>query len=399
VQRSRYDRATTVASLLFLVSCCVAYGGLLSHAYPGDVGTYAQYGRALVLHGRIPYRDFYDEYPPGSVPVFALPVLIWNAQYVLVFKLLMTACGLGIVLSSASLVRRLGLSPWRLAPAVAAPVLMGPVFLNRYDPLPALLTVLALVALLAARERTAGALLGAGTAIKLYPAIVVPVAIRRVRSLAGAGIAYVIAGAVLFVPFFLIAPGGVGDSLWTQAKRHLQIESLGASILLAGSKLGIHHEHWIAGKPGSVDLGGLAADTVGVLTSLLSLALVAVAAWAFWRGPDDDARHVTAWAAAVSAFVVFGKVLSPQYLTWLLPFVPLAAGRKGRWAAIVFFVALGLTQFEYLLPDKHGLENQNWMVWVLLVRNLALVGSFALLLAQLLERGQGHEPAGKPEIG
>ena len=28
----------------------------------GDTVTYAKYGRALVDHGRIPYRDFYDEY-------------------------------------------------------------------------------------------------------------------------------------------------------------------------------------------------------------------------------------------------------------------------------------------------------------------------------------------------
>ena len=62
----------------------------------------------------------------------------------------------------------------------------------------------------------------------------------------------------------------------------------------------------------------------------------------------------------------------------------------------MFFAALALTQFEYLLPDKHGLENQNWMVWVLLVRNLALVGVFGLLLAQLLERDHGHEPAVAP---
>jgi hypothetical protein len=198
------------------------------------------------------------------------------------------------------------------------------------------------------------------------------------------------------VPFFLLSPGGVGFSLWLQLKRHLQIESLGASILLVGSKLGIHHETWIAGKPGSVDLGGLAADTVGVLTSLLALVLVAVAAWVFWRGPDDDARQVTAWAAVVAAFVVFGKVLSPQYLTWLLPLVPLAAGRKGRWAAGVFFAALALTQFEYLLPNKDGLEQQNWMVWVLVVRNLALVGVFGLLLAALLERGHGHAPVDAP---
>ena len=179
----RPDRTAVVASGLFVVSCAVAYGGLFSHAYPGDVGTYAGYGRALVLHGRIPYRDFYVEYPPGAIPVFALPVLIWNAHYVLVFKLLMTACGVGFTLCSASIVSRLGLHPWRLAPIVLAPVAMGPVFLNRYDPVAALLTTLALVTLLRGSERTTGALLGAATAIKIYPAVLVPIAARRVRSL------------------------------------------------------------------------------------------------------------------------------------------------------------------------------------------------------------------------
>ena len=90
--------------------------------------------------------------------------------------------------------------------------------------------------------------------------------------------------------------------------------------------------------------------------------------------------------------MVFGKVLSPQYLTWLVPLVPLAAGRKGRYAAIVFLGVLSLTQFEYLF-HKHGLQNQDWTVWVLLVRNAGLVAVFALLLAQLLE-GRGQQPAG-----
>ncbi|HUK43673.1 MAG TPA: glycosyltransferase family 87 protein [Gaiellaceae bacterium] len=387
----RPDRTSVVASLIYLVACATAYGGLFSHAYPGDVGTYAQYGRALVLHGRIPYRDFYDEYPPGSVPVFAAPAVIWNAHYVLTFKLLMTLSGLGFTLCAVWIIRRLALSPLRLAPIVLAPVFMGPVFLNRYDPFPALLCSLALVALLRGQEVAAGALLGAGTAIKLYAAVVVPVAARRVRSLARAGTAYLAAGAVLFLPFFLLAPGGVGFSLWTQLKRHLQIESLGASILLAGSKLGIHHEGWIRGKPGSIDLGGVTADVVGVITSLVAIALVLAVAWAFWRGPDDDARLVTAFAAAVAAFVVFGKVLSPQYLTWLVPLVPLAAGRRGRQAAILFFAVLAITQLEYL-AGRWGERNQNWTVWVLLGRNLGLVATFGLLLAQLLESGGRARP-------
>jgi len=209
-----------------------------------------------------------------------------------------------------------------------------------------------------------------------------PLAARRVRSTVAAGKAYILAGAVLTLPFVVLAPGGVRFSLWTQLKRHLQIESLGASILLAGSKLGIHHEGWIAGKPGSIDLGGATADVVGVVTSLLAVALVVLVAWIFWHGPDDDARLVTAWAAAITAFTVFGKILSPQYLTWLVPLVPLAAGRKGRNAAILFLVVLSLTQFEYIV-DKHGLQKQNWAVWVLLIRNVGLVATFFLLLAQL----------------
>ena len=131
----------------------------------------------------------------------------------------------------------------------------------------------------------------------------------------------------------LLAPGGVGYSFWTQLKRHLQIESLGSSILLAGSKLGIHHVHWIRGKPGSIDLGGRLPDVVGGLSSLLSIALVLLVARAYWQGRDDDRRLVTAWAAAIAAFTIFGKVLSPQYLTWLVPVIPLAAGRKGLYAA------------------------------------------------------------------
>jgi hypothetical protein len=385
-----------VASGLFVAACAAAYGGLFSHAYPGDVGTYAGYGRALVLHGRIPYRDFYDEYPPGSVAVFVLPVLIWNAHYVLVFKLLMTACGVGFVVSAAWIVRRLGLSPLRLAPMILAPILMGPVFLNRYDPVPALLSSIALVTLLAGREKASGALLGAGTAIKLYPAVFVPIAVRRVRSVTAAGTAYVVAAAVLVLPFFALAPGGVGFSLKTQLERHLQIESLGSSILLAGSKLGLHHEGWIDGKPGSIDLGGGAANAVGVVSTVVAALLVLGTAWAFWRGPDDDARQVTAWAAAVTAFVTFGKVLSPQYLTWLIPLVPLAAGRKGRWAAIVFLGVLCLTQFEYLF-HKHGLEQQDWTVWVLLVRNAGLVAVFALLLLQLLESRRPQQAGDLPD--
>ena len=369
-----------IASALFLVSCLLAYGGLLSHARPGDTYSYSRYGRALVEHGRIPYRDFYDEYPPGSVGVFALPAILWNAHYVLVFKLLMSACGVGFVVSAAWILERLRLSPLRLAPLVLAPVLMGPVFLNRYDPLTALLTVLALVAVLRRRDRTAGALLGVGTAMKIYPAIGALVAAWHVRDRIGAAVAFLVAGALLTVPFFVLAPGGVGYSIWTQLRRHLEIESIGASVLMALDKLGLHHTHWIAGAPGSIDLGGRLPDVVGVLSTVVSFALVALVVWAYRRGPDSEVRLVTAFAASIAAIMIFDKVLSPQYLTWLVPFVSLAAGRRGLYAAGTFTAALSLTQ---LYSYAGHLLSFDWTVWVLLGRNGLLVATFVLLYRAL----------------
>ena len=271
----------------------------------------------------------------------------------------------------------------RLAPIVLAPVAMGPVFLNRYDPIAALIVSVALVAVLRGKERTSGALLGVGTAMKLYPAVLLPIFARRAGSLRRAGAAYLVAAAVLVLPFFAIAPGGVGYSLWTQLRRHLQIESLGASILLVGSNLGLHHVNWIKGKPGSIDLGGGTANAVAAISSVASIALVLLVAWAYWRAADSDARLVTATASAIAAFTVFGKVLSPQYLTWLVPLVPLTAGRRGLWATGSFLVALALSMPEYLFWGRHGVEHQNWTVYLLLFRDGLLVAVFWLLYSEL----------------
>lgn len=392
VRRLSIDAGMVGACGLMVVACAAAYGGLFSHAYPGDTLTYAGYGRELVEDGLIPYRDFFSEYPPGTVPVFALPALLWNAHYVLLFKLWMAACAVGFTACSVWVLRRLGLGRARLAPIVLAPLLMGPVFLNRYDPLAAFLVSLALVALLRSQERTTGSMLGIGAAMKLYPAVLLPLVARRAALRGRAGKAFAVAVAVLVLPFLVLGPGGVRYSMQVQLGRQLQIESLGSSILLAFSKLGIHHVQWVEGQlnqPGSINLGGGLPNAVGALSSLVAVGLVALVALVYWRGPDDDARLVTAFAATIAGFTVFGKVLSPQYLTWLVPLVPLVAGRRGLWAAGTFVAALALSMPEYLFWGRHGLENQNWTVWLLLARNGLLVATFCLLYSEL---GRGLPP-------
>jgi hypothetical protein len=185
---------------------------------------------------------------------------------------------------------------------------------------------------------------------------------------------------VLVLPFFALAPGGVGFSLWSQAKRHLQSETLAASALLVADKLHVYSARFVGGSPGSVDLGGRLPDALSVLSTLVSLILVALVLATYWRGPDTDRRLVTAWAAALVGFTFFGKVLSPQYLTWVIPFVPLAAGRRGLYAAGTLLVAMALTQpYSFLGRIYH----YDWTIWVLFVRNMLLVATFAFLYSAL----------------
>jgi hypothetical protein len=49
----------------------------------------------------------------------------------------------------------------------------------------------------------------------------------------------------------------------------------------------------------------------------------------------------------VAAFIALGKVLSPQFLIWLIPLVPLVRGRRGLAAGAVLAAAMVLTQLWF----------------------------------------------------
>jgi hypothetical protein len=185
--------------------------------------------------------------------------------------------------------------------------------------------------------------------------------------------------ALCFLPFVRLSPGGVWDSLHRQADRPLQIESLGSSFLL------VAHQLWGYGitldlSHGSQNQGGSFADAIAAIQTLVQAAVV-IALWiAFARGPATAERLVRYSAACVAAFVAFGKVLSPQFLIWLLPLVPLVRGRRGLVASAVLAAALVLTQlwfpFHYWDLALRLNERASWLV---LARDLTLLVLVAVL--------------------
>jgi hypothetical protein len=164
-----------------------------------------------------------------------------------------------------------------------------------------------------------------------------------------------------------------------QLKRGLEVESLGGGVLLVLHRLGLHSVTLRDEAPGSRDAVGTLPDALAVLSSLAVVAAVLYVAWVYLRGGRD---RVVASAAAVTAFVAFGKVLSPQYVVWLVPLVPAA----GLLAAGVLVVVLALTRAEwnrFVLP--HG-STSHWgdvLSWWILARDLVLVALAALLVLKL----------------
>ena len=71
----RFTSATAFgAAAVFLVSWALLHHGVYAAEEIVDIPVYETYGNAIE-RGKIPYRDFRLEYPPGALPVFALPAL------------------------------------------------------------------------------------------------------------------------------------------------------------------------------------------------------------------------------------------------------------------------------------------------------------------------------------
>lgn len=365
-----------------------------------DTPVYQEYGEAMAA-GQVPYRDFDLEYPPGALPVFWLPTFGPAEHYRSIFEALMWICAaalLALVVRSAA---ALGASPRRLLAIGVAlglfPLALGSVVLTRYDLWPAALAAAALAAVLLGRARLGLAVLGLAVAAKIYPLVLLPLLLiylarRHGRREAAIGLgAFAAALAIVVVPFALVAPDGLWDSVSRQLGRPLQIESLGASLLLAAHQLGLY-EPTVVSTHGSQNLSGSLPDALATVQTVLQAgALVAV--WTlFARGPASAERLVAACAGSVVVFVAFGKVLSPQFLIWLVPVVPLVLGRIGLAAG--GFLGAALISTHLWFPTRYwDMVDLQPVGWVVLVRNVLLV-SLAVVLAVATARARA--PARSP---
>ena len=351
------------------------------------------------MRGEIPYRDFFIEYPPGSLPAFVPPALFSDGRpaFIDLFSAEMALVLVASLVLVSLTARRLGGSHSWPMPAVtfaAGALLLYPVAVTRYDPVVTL--ALATAALGAALDRRylllSYASLGFGAAAKLVPALAVlpPVLARR-----GAGRGLAVFFAVLclfFVPALVLGGQRFVGSFAYHAERGLQVESVAASVLMAAGLVG-----GVAFEFGAFEARGAAAELAADVSLPITAALLTVTGLVMYRqlrrrGPES--LHFPRCAAAlILAFMLGSKVLSPQYVLWLLPLVPLCAGGlAGAGLSLLFLATCWATTQVFPTHYDDLLNLRPPGPGLLLLRNALLAALWALLLFPAWQAGSKGSP-------
>jgi Glycosyltransferase family 87 len=334
-----------------IVLCALVAGvwGLLHvgwypHSQIVDYGVYQTYGDDIVHGHHVPYRDFRLEYPPAALPVFALPSVFDGYDYRSIFQYVMLLCDMGLVVGVAAIA-----GFWRGVAAALAPLALGSVVVSRFDFWPTALAVWAVAFLLRRRPYLSAVFLGTAFAAKLWPAALAPLIVVWLartsdKRAAARWLAVAVAtAAAWFLPFVVLSPGGVGHSFHAQLSRPLQIESLGGAILIA-----IHHATGsslsVVNSFGSQNLSGTGVHAVELATTIVGLAALLAVWLMFITAAPTREQLIASCAAVVAALVAFGKVFSPQFMIWLIPFVLVVRGLRGAAAGALLYIALVLTQ-------------------------------------------------------
>lgn len=401
---------TLLGSLLFWRLMAGFYGlPPTMRAESNDLQLYQTTGESL-LRGEIPYRDFFIEYPPGGIPTFLPPALFSSetGRFATLFAAEMSLVLVVTLVVVALTARRLGGGRAWVVPALtftAGTLILYPIAVTRFDPLVTLSLALAVFgAVLGGRYRILSyASLGFGAAAKLVPVLAtVPLAMlgdrgealsRWLWRTALGFLAFFAMLGLFFVPAYLLGGERFVESFTYHTDRGLQLESLGSAVLM---KLG-----WVQNivfQYGAWEVEGRGVGLLSALSLPISGALLLVTALAMYRDHRVHgfvaAKFPRYAAAFILAFMVGSKVLSPQYLLWLLPLLPLAAfGLWGLAVSGIFLVACWTTTqiFPNYYGELMGLEPE--AVNLLLLRNLLLVMFWVVMLVLPPESVPEKEPA------
>jgi Glycosyltransferase family 87 len=351
-----------------------------------------------IRDGDLPYRDQEIEYPPLSVPVLIAPIYLDDSTQgfvdgfmweMLAFDLAIVALiALGLPGDTRRVLSAIGIytvGVVMLSGVVLDPSLIdtAPLILARFDLVPALFVLAAILARDRRRSATWSALLSVGAAVKAFPLFLYPALARGESNPRRV----IVAGAIpllLSAAAVLVMGDEFGSAISYQTERAPQVESLAAAPFEVAHALGASGISTVVGH-GGFELSASGAEAARRISVVIGAAAYLALVVAGWR---SRASNLELACALLAVLVIFAPVLSPQFLLWILPVSACAYGLGKEnlvLLAAVLFTQITLQNYDGVDPlaDK--------FVWPVAARNAFLLLYLWLVTARILRAGR--EPA------
>jgi glycosyl transferase family 87 len=369
----------------------------VGHLRLEDVNNYDVWSHFITTMHALPAGEAW-QYPPGAAFLMLVPRLGFGTygESFVALMLLFDLAGLALL---ALLGRRSGKYTGVWVWLLGMP-LLGVLPLLRFDLVPAVIGIAALV-VIHRRPGWFGALAGIGASIKAWPIVLLFGEWDR-RRLLRAGLAALVALALVFT-VSAIAFDDPAAFLKEQGGRGLQEEAVATAPwqvreLITGQapNRAIQHGAWEITSDG--------ADVIaGVLEWLTLAVLAAAAAWWWLRAKAIHLGRTDLTQAAVSRDFVFAivlllvvasRVLSPQYMIWLLGLAAVVLTAGSTRLARPAWLVIGAT---VLSTSAFGSPENT------LIRNLALLAAAVdatIAMVSLLRRSPaGTDLIDRDDIG
>lgn len=361
---------------------------------------YFPYADAM-LSGTVPYTELvfaYDhytswEYPPLSYLFILIPRLFASnpASYQAAFIVMTLVVFLIGLYFTEKIANNLGYNPSKVMLAYTVMMMLMFEFqVDRFDIIPAVLTIIAFSMFIQKRYEWTFILLGIGTLIKLYPAFFIPILViyllsnkeyvRTAKSLLAVGITV---AAILCV--FVALDSDPFAFMTYHTERPLEIESLAASVI---SFLGlfVHLDITTVFSFGSDNIVGPLPDAISsvllwVLGGLMLITYAAYAYFAFKKKGTEIYDIFTMSLMILLIFMLFSTVFSGQYIIWAIPVVLLclviSKNKSNSMLIFLLFILIEiLTQINFAVNfgmRGEGMGMSALGIIVVLIRNLTVL--------------------------
>ena len=373
----------------------------------GDLPLYRTWAELGLNNGVWQGIDTAWVYPIGAMLPIAFASIAGPLVYQLLWFLMTTALNAVAVGALTDWGRRRSgfKSAWYW---LLASFLLSPVGLLRLEGITAPLVIVGLV-LLARRPVMATAFLTLATWIKVWPAAVILAVItvsprRRTVLLTGAALSAGVAASVWLLGGLQFLTGFITE----QTDRALQLEAPITTPWVWLATLGHHgtviYENFaIATRevsgPGTDLVASLMTPAMfGAIAAIFVLMLIAQ-----HRRADATQLLLLGALALVSAFIVFNKVGSPQYMLWLVPVVAVGAGRswaEWRVPAVLMLAISGLTTLIFPIFYLPLIDGDLFSLLLLTARNalLAVLMGWSIVALAKLAVSAGRTPRATVDV-